>query len=501
MNIVAKRSMVVLFLAMSLFVASAFPVTVSLIDIWHNDTTFNHGFLILPLFFVACFLKSEIFDVYPIRFEPLTIPALAIAASLMMIVFFGGFNIIAHFLWAVCLILIVIAAFGRHIVSRNIGLVLFLFFTVPFGTEFIIPLQNLTANVSVFLLKLSGVDVVYEGIHIITPRIKFYVAEACAGLRFLIANIFICYIFAYLHFRTKKSWIIFGIVSTLIPIVGNCLRVYSVMMIGYYTNGEYATGVDHIVYGWGFFTVLAFINLMIGDKIAKHEPFIETATAPLLPFGVYDATRDIFSPYRHFYEKRIFLSFIIIILIPAVINHHFNTIFDNFDKNKGVSIPQIATISPIKFDEHITKDSTLITHFKNSDYQKAYALDDTTTLQISYYHYQNTSKEVTSSMNMIHNEENRFLLSQDTIHAHGHDYNLTVTGHIDGQKYVTLSTYFYGADTDLKQTISKIDIQYHSMMNLLYKGQNAGGILLIDKTLQKDETPKQAIDALIHMMQ
>lgn len=503
MNIVAKRSMAGLFLAISLFAASAFPVTVSLIDVWRNDTTFNHGFLILPLFFVGCFLKSEIFDVYPIRFEPLTIPALAVTASLMMGVFFGGFNIIAHFLWAVCLILIVIAAFGRHIVSHNIGLVLFLFFAVPFGTEFIIPLQNFTANVSVFLLKLSGVDVVYEGIHITTPRIKFYVAEACAGLRFLIANIFICYMYAYFHFRTKKSWIMFGIISIAIPIIGNCLRVYSVMMIGYYTNGEYATGVDHIVYGWGFFTVLAFINLMIGDKITKHEPFIETETAPLLPFGVYDATRDKFYPYHHFYEKRIFLSFIIITLIPATINQHFNSIFDKIDSSKTeVSIPKIETVSPIKFDVHTTKETALITDFKNADYQKAYAVDDTTILQISYYYYQNTSKEVTSSMNMIHNEENRFLLSQDIIHTpHGHDYTVTVTGEVGGQQYVTLSTYFYPKDKGLKQTLSKLDTQYHSMMNLLYKGQNAAGILLIDKALKSNETPKQAIDTLLQMMQ
>lgn len=497
MNVAGKKSLCALIVAMIAFSISAMPVTLSLVNVWVNDTTFYHGFLVIPLFFVGCFLKSEIFDTYPIRFEPLTIPALAVTSSLMVIVFFGGFNIIAHFLWAVCLVLIVIAAFGRHILRYNMGLVLFLFFVVPFGTEFIIPLQNFTANVSVFLLKLSGVDVIYEGIHIITPKVHFYVAEACAGLRFLIANIFICYIFAYVNFQTKKSWFIFGVISVAIPIIGNCLRVYSIMMIGHYTNGAYATGVDHIVYGWGFFTVLAFVNLLIGDRIAKHESFIETETAPSLPFGVYDATRDRFYPYYHFYEKRIFLSFMIILFIPFSINHHLNNVLN---KNYDVSMPKITDISPIKFNEKTVKPHSLIANFLNADYQTAYALNETTTLQISYYAYQNASKEVTSSLNAIHNEDNRFLLSQKTVHVNGHDYNVTITGLIDGQQYVTLSSYFYHSGTEVKKTISKINVQYHSMMNLLYYGHNSGGILLIDKAIKPKETQQQAIDALLNMM-
>jgi exosortase/archaeosortase family protein len=370
---------------------------------------------------------------------------------------------------------------------------------VPLGTEFIVPLQNFTADVSVVMLRLSGVDVSYQGIHIITPNARFYVAEACAGLRFLISNIFVCYIFAYLNFKNKKSWFIFGFISVLIPIIGNLLRVYGIMMIGHYTNGKYAAGIDHIIYGWGFFTVLAFINLMIGDKIAKNEPFIETQTASILPFGVYDSKSGIFSPYAHFYEKRILLSFIVVLLVPYTLNNYFNDLFEN---QKQIINPQVNLLDIVPLESKVTdkESSDLIIDFKNTDFQKAYHIDDNTKIQISYYTYQNAHKEATSSNNIIHDEHKRLLLKQDTITHHGHTYNLTVTGYLHGQKYITLATYFYQSGHEFKQTHSKLAMQYYSMINLLYYGKNAGGIILIDKPIAYDETTEQSLTDMLKLL-
>lgn len=498
MNAVAIRTLTVLLFLIIVFSLSAYPVFSSLVQIWVNDTSFYHGFLVLPLFFAGCFFKKEIFDVYPIRFEPLTMPLLAVASTVMVISFIAGVNIIAHFLFVLCVMLLVVAGFGRHIVFNHFGLVGFLLFAVPFGTEFIIPLQNFTADVSVALMRLSGVDVTYKGINIVTSNARFYVAEACAGLRFLISNIFICYIFAYLSFRTKKSWIIFAIISSLIPIIGNCLRVYGIMMIGHFTNGEYAAGVDHIVYGWGFFSVLAFINLMIGDMLAKKEPFIETQTAPLLPFGVYDATRDRFFPYKHLYEKRICLSLVIILLIPFTLNNYFNDLFEKqkFSFNSQINLLDIL---PLKHQINTDIQTPLITDFKNTDLQKAYTINDNTRLQIGYYHYQNATKDATSSQNIIHNEENRLLLNQKTISHKGQTYNLILTGHLEGQKYLTVMTYFYEENNTIKYTHSKFDMQYYTLKNLLYYGKNTGGIILIDSAIMPNKTIDQTLNEMLNM--
>ena len=131
MNLVAKKTLIALLAAILLFAFFSLPVAKSLVAIWTDDTSFYHGFLVLPLFFLGCFLKAEIFDVYPVRFEPLCVPMIAVTTALMMIMFFAGINIVTHFLFVLTIILIVVAATGRHIVFNNMGLVFFLLFLSP----------------------------------------------------------------------------------------------------------------------------------------------------------------------------------------------------------------------------------------------------------------------------------------------------------------------------------------------------------------------------------
>ena len=50
-------------------------------------------------------------------------------------------------------------------------------------------MQTVTARIAAFLLDLSGVPAHLEGIFITTPPGYFKVAEACAGVKFLIAMI------------------------------------------------------------------------------------------------------------------------------------------------------------------------------------------------------------------------------------------------------------------------------------------------------------------------
>jgi len=496
MNIVGKYSITALCMALCIFMMFTWPITQSIMHVWMYDTTFYHCFLVLPIFFVGLYLKREMFDIYPIRFEALTVPIFAITSVLMVISYWGGFNIIAHFLWVFNVILIAIAALGRHILRYNFALFGFLFFMVPFGTEFIIPLQNLTAFVSVSLLKLSGIDVVYEGIHIITPHVRFYVAEACAGLRFLVANVFICYIFAYLYFHQKRSWILFGAISVFIPVIGNCLRGYLIMLIGHLSSGALAAGVDHIIYGWGFFSLLAFINLIIGEKIAKKETILETPTAPKLPFGTYDKTRDKFYPYNHFYQKRIFLSFVIIILTPFTLNHYFEKITYKKQLTKHLILrPDITEIVPFNFADASKIKVPLIKDFNHADHQKALVIDQKIKVQASYYDYQDANKEVSTAFNRVHNETDRFLLAQHSTRIQNIPYNVIINGHIGRRRYITLMTYFYKdvQNNSIKYTNSRWKIQYYSMLNLLYHGDNSAGILLIERPLRQKENAKDAL--------
>ena len=74
---------------------------------------------------------------------------------------------------------------------------------VPIGDALITPLQDFTARFAVELLRLSGIPVFHDGVMIQIPNGLYEVAEACAGIRFLIANLVISALFAHLAYEKR----------------------------------------------------------------------------------------------------------------------------------------------------------------------------------------------------------------------------------------------------------------------------------------------------------
>ena len=86
----------------------------------------------------------------------------------------------------------VFCVLGRHVVYAFLFPLFYLIFAVPFGAELVPPLQDITAFFVVSLLRLVGIPVFIDGVFISTPAGNYLVAEACAGLRYLISTVALC---------------------------------------------------------------------------------------------------------------------------------------------------------------------------------------------------------------------------------------------------------------------------------------------------------------------
>ena len=49
------------------------------------------------------------------------------------------------------------------------------------------------------------------------------------------------------------------------------MRVYGIIMIGYWSDMEHAVGADHLIYGWFFFAFVLVCLFLIGEFIRKKE--------------------------------------------------------------------------------------------------------------------------------------------------------------------------------------------------------------------------------------
>lgn len=153
-------------------------------------------------------------------------------------------------------------------------------FALPFG-DFMIPyLQSITADMSVFLLQMSGVSVVRNGWYIRIPAADFRVAEACSGVNFLISTFTLSVFYSFMYMSSVKKRISFILLGALVPVLANGLRVYLIIMIAHWGNVEAATGFDHLVYGWIFFVFILVILLLVGRKMQDEVVLQPGPVAP-----------------------------------------------------------------------------------------------------------------------------------------------------------------------------------------------------------------------------
>ncbi len=266
--------------ALALLLALMAETVSSMVAVWISATTYNHCFLVLPIsLFLIWQRRAGLARLTPVQAWWALIP-LALFAGLWLIGRAGQIMLFQHVAMVGMMISIILAVLGRE-VGRMIAFPLaFLGFMVPFG-DFLVPfLQQFTADFSVTMLRLINIPVFRDGIMIETPSGLFEVAEACAGIRFLIANIMVATLFAYCAFERRWKWTAFLALSVILPIVANGFRAAGIILIAYLTDNEYAAGIDHLVYGWGFFAAIMLLFLAIGGWMADWpDRPIETSPA------------------------------------------------------------------------------------------------------------------------------------------------------------------------------------------------------------------------------
>jgi EpsI family protein len=104
------------------------------------------------------------------------------------------------------------------------------------------------------------------------------VAEACAGVKFLIASVALGALLSEMFLRTWRRRILFMALSIAVPILANGLRAYIIVVIGYLSNNRYAVGADHLLYGWLVFALV--LAGMIGVAVAMRESPDQDSSSP-----------------------------------------------------------------------------------------------------------------------------------------------------------------------------------------------------------------------------
>lgn len=270
-----------LLLTLAWLLAWYWPTADQIAGIWQRSDTYAHGMIVLPVFAWLVWRKRD--AIAPLHLQPQPWMAVPIAAIGFVWLLSQMINIngLAHFSLIAMIVLSFAAVLGLRLSRLLLFPLLFLFFAMPIGEFMLDTLMHYTAEFTVFALRLSGVPVYQEGLYFIIPNGRWSVVEACSGLRYMVASLFVGALYAYLNYVTLKRRLLFMLVALLVPIVANWVRAYLTVMIGYQFGNEFVQGFIHIVYGWVFFGIVIVLMFWIGSRWREDvQPVVSAHAMP-----------------------------------------------------------------------------------------------------------------------------------------------------------------------------------------------------------------------------
>lgn len=268
-----------------------------MVMIWWDSSTFNH-ILLIPfiLGWLVMQREDELKRITPSLWAP-GLVVMAAAAGGWVLGEAAGVALARHLALVMFLQGSTLALLGPHVARALLFPLAYAFFLVPVGEEIVPQLQVITADISMALLGITGIPAHIEGVFISTPTALFRVAEACSGVKFLIAMLAYGVLVANVCFKSWPRRIGIIAVAVIVPVLANGVRAFGTIYIAHHHGLDFAAGFDHIFYGWVFFALVLLLVMAVGWRFFDrkvNDPFIE----PVLAERLADQSRGVRSPAR-----------------------------------------------------------------------------------------------------------------------------------------------------------------------------------------------------------
>lgn len=240
---------------------------------WKQDSNYSHGFLIVPLAIHFAWEKKKKLQRAPLGHSWWGV-ALLFAATLSLSVGRLGVELMSmRIAFVLTLIGLVLLLLGKEFFRILVFPLLFLFLMIPLPQSIVnivaFPLQLIAAKMAVASLQFLGIPTLLEGNIIHLANTQLFVAEACSGLRSLMALITLGVVFAYFFRKSLVERSILVLSTIPIAILVNAFRVALTGFLTYRIDPRFAEGAIH---EWqGLFTFGIAFACLLGEAWALEK--------------------------------------------------------------------------------------------------------------------------------------------------------------------------------------------------------------------------------------
>jgi exosortase len=269
----SRTAVVAALLAIAAAIGIYTPILYYMVLHWYQVEDYSHGFLIVPLALYFAWERRADLKVAPILpswwgLLPLTLGAMTLAIGRL-----GTELMNMRVSFVLTLIGLVLLLLGKRVFRILAFPLLFLFLMVPLPQSLVnviaFPLQLIAADLAVQTLNLLDIPALREGNIIHLANAQLFVAEACSGIRSLMALITLGVVFAYFFRKSLIERVIIVLSAIPIAIMVNAFRVALTGLLTHHFGQEAAGGVIHETQGLFTFAI-AFVLLLGEAWLLQH---------------------------------------------------------------------------------------------------------------------------------------------------------------------------------------------------------------------------------------
>lgn len=260
-------------LPLVVLVAVYLPTLYDLVIDWAADTNYSHGFLVPIVSFYLIWIRRKELAATTMKSGH----AGLVVIVLGLVLFVAGTAAAEYFTARLSFVVLLLGLtwylFGGEIIRRTWFAFFFLCFMIPipyvvyFAVAF--PLQVAATKITVSVLSTIGMEVIRQGniIHLAGGR-ALEVADACSGIRSLIALFAIGAMWAYLFQKNLIGQIVLFLSTVPIAVFANVVRVLITVMIVATVTDKVTDEPLHTIMGLSVF-VVEFVGLFIIGSILR----------------------------------------------------------------------------------------------------------------------------------------------------------------------------------------------------------------------------------------
>ncbi len=249
-------------LASIFFFIGYWPAINILVNKWLSSENYSHAFIVMPIIFYMIWQKRSATTEISKWGSTIGILVLLFAVP----VYFFGLIAQVHTIIFLAMMLTIIGALiyiGGMQTLRVLAIPLVLFaLLIPVPdqllTRITFPLQLIVSQASATIISSIGIPIFREGNIISLPSKSFEVAEACSGMRSMMALITISIIFSCFSLRHLRSRLILLAASVPTAIMMNISRVLGLILLFHFFRIDLSVGLYHDLFGLVLFGCAIF---------------------------------------------------------------------------------------------------------------------------------------------------------------------------------------------------------------------------------------------------